>query len=412
MKRLILIIAFIALIPSLSLADTARVYVAEVEGEIKAGTVQYIDRAITEAEREEADYLVIMIDTPGGLVDSTKRIINSMIATEVETVVFVNKSGGWAYSAGSFILMAADHAFSHPDASIGAAEPRVMGESEKDIKMIEAMASWMGSLASGRDSETAKRFVTENLTLSGKDAFSLGVIDGTAENINEVFSLLGIDDPVIVFIQPNFFENVFDVLSHPYLISLFITLGMLGLVFAFRTGEFEISGVLGFIFLAIGLWGIGVINFSVLGGTLLLLGIFLMAAEFFGEPGFGTLGFLGVVSLALGIFNFGAEPFLAPQIFDFITLFTIGVLSSLLILFIMIGRGVAGTFKTAPTTGPESMFGKKGKVTETINPLGRVDVERESWSAKNYDNEKIEKGSMVEIVKIEGNTLIVKPIKK
>ncbi len=409
-KIAVFLISFLFALTPFFEISASDIYMARIEGEIKAGTVQYLNRVIMEAEFKKASYILIEIDTPGGLLDSTKKIIDLMIGTDVKTIVFVNKSGGWAYSAGSFILMASDYAFAHPEASIGAAEPRIMGESEGDMKMIEAMDSWMGNLAAGqgRNAEVAKRFVNDNLTLNGKEAFSLGVIDGTPSNLSEVFDLLGLSDPQIITIEPTFFEKVFDVLSHPYLISLFLTLGLFGLIFAFRTGEFEISGILGFIFLTMGLWGIGIINFSALGAILLILGIFLLVVEFFGDPGFGILGILGVLSLTLGVFNFGSEPLMAPRIFDFVTLFTIGVLSSLMILFIIIGKGVALTFKKRPATGPESLKGKRGKVIETIFPFGRIEVGRESWSARSEDNSKIDKGTIMEITKVEGNTLIVK----
>ncbi len=405
MKRYLILTALFLFFP-LSIGASS-VYVAEIDGEIKAGTVQYVNRVIMEAESDDASHLILMIDTPGGLLDSTRKIIDSLDRSSLDTVVFVNKSNGWAYSAGTFILLAADHAFVHPEASIGAAEPRIMGDNGKDDKMTEAMASWIGSLATRkeRDADTARRFVTENLTMTGNEALEAGVIDGVASDLNEIFAILGMIEPETVLVRPNLFETVFDVLSHPYLVSLFLTLGMLGLVFAFRTGEFEIAGVLGAILLAIGLWGTGVINFSTLGIILLALGIFLLAVELLGDPGFGALGILGVVSLSLGIFNFGAEPLLAPRIFDFVTLFTIGVLSSLLILFMVIGKGVAGTFKRGPTTGPESMIGKKGKALGPIDPFGRVEVDKESWAAMSKD--RIEKDSFVEVVGIKGNTLEV-----
>ena len=411
MKKYILLATLLITLPSF--ADASRIYLTEIDGEIKAGTVQYLDRAIIEAEAGQADYLVITLDTPGGLIDSTREIVDSIIESEVEIVVFVSKSNGWAYSAGSFILMASDYAFVHPEASIGAAEPRIMGEGEGDLKMIEAMASWIGGLAikNGRDPEIAKKFVTENLTLNGSEALTAGVIDGTAVDFNELFSVIGIIDPEMISIQPNFFEEVFNLLSHPYLVSLFLTLGVWGLSFAFRTGEFEITSVIGLIFLAIGLWGIGVINFNLLGIALLFLGIFLIAIEVFINPGFGALAILGVISLSLGIFNFGAEPFLGPRIFDFITLFTIGVLISLLVFFMIISKEVAGTLKIKSVTGPESLLGKKGRVIDLISPFGRVDIDRESWSARSENDERIEKDLFVEVIKVEGNAVTVRPIK-
>ncbi len=405
MRRYLIIVVLLILLPFST--DASPVHVAEIDGEIKAGTVQYVNRAIMEAESAGASHLIFKIDTPGGLLDSTRKIVDALERSSVDTVVFVNKANGWAYSAGSFILLAADRAFAHPEASIGAAEPRIMGENGRDEKMTEAMASWIRGLAAGkgRDADTAERFVTENLTMTGNEALASGMIDGVASDLNELVAVLGITDPEIVFVRPSTFETVFDVLSHPYLVSLFLTLGMLGLVFAFRTGEFEIAGVMGAILLAIGLWGTGVINFSTLGVILLALGIILLAVELLGEPGFGVLGILGVISLSLGIFNFGAEPLLAPRIFDFVTLFTIGVLGSLLVLFMVIGKGVAGTFKRGPVTGPESMIGKKGKALGPIDSSGRVEVDKESWAAAS--KERIEKDSSIEVVGVKGNTLEV-----
>ncbi len=410
MRRYLITAFFFALLPFS--ASASPVYVSEIEGEIKAGTVQYINRVIMEAESGGASHLVLKIDTPGGLLDSTRRIINALERSPVDTVVFVNKPNGWAYSAGSFILLSADHAFVHPEASIGAAEPRIIGGTERDEKITRAMASWIRGLAAGkgRDANTAEKFVTENLTITGREALDLEVIDGVASDLDELFSLLEITDPETVFVRVNTFEMVFNLLSHPYLVSLFLTLGMLGLVFAFRTGEFEIVGVMGAMLLVIGLWGSGVINFNTLGVILLALGVFLLAIELFAESGFGALGVLGVISLSLGIFNFGAEPFLSPRVFDLVTLFVIGMMASLLIFFVITGKEVAKTIKSSPVTGPESMIGKKGRALGVINPSGRVEVDRESWAA--VSKEKIEKNSLVEVVGLKGNTLEVRLVEK
>ncbi|MBZ1345396.1 MAG: ATP-dependent Clp protease proteolytic subunit [Candidatus Nealsonbacteria bacterium] len=199
--------------------------IAEIDGEIKAGTLQYLKRVVREAEKAEAEYLIIKLDTPGGLLKSTRDIINLLLETKVKTVVFVHKEGGWAYSAGTFILLAADYAVVHPEASIGAAEPRIMaGEvMEADPKVVEGMASWIKSLAerNQRNPEIAEKFVRENLTLTGKEAKEVGVIDETARNLDELFLKLEISEPKITEIQPTPIERFFDLLSHPYLISLF-----------------------------------------------------------------------------------------------------------------------------------------------------------------------------------------------
>ncbi len=398
--KLILLLLFIPFI-----GDASSVYVSHVDGEIKAGTVQYLQRAVTTAEEDGASYFVIKLDTPGGLVDSTKKIADSFMETEMSVVVFVYKEGGWAYSAGAFLLLASDHAFAHPTSSIGAAEPRDM---EGDTKIIESMSSWIGQLASssGRDSQVAERFVRENLVLSGEEALSLGLVDGVAESLDEVLQGLGVVDAEVVYINPSFLEKVFDALSHPYLVSLFLSLGALSLFLAIRTGEIEISGALGLILLLMGLWGIGVINFTALGTMLILLGLLLLAVEVFISPGFGITGALGVTSLVIGVFNFGAEPLLATQMFDFVSLFTIGILLVFFALFFIIGRGLAFSFSKEVVTGPDSMVGQRGVVVRKIEGFGRVAINQEIWTARS--DEVIEEGKKVEVVSLKGNTLEVK----
>lgn len=410
-KFIILSLFFFFISPlSVISEERALVYVAEIDGEIKAGTVQYLSRVIEEAKTSDADYIVMKIDTPGGLLESTKRIIDLMNESTIDIIVFVNQSGGWAYSAGTFILMASDYAFSYPTALIGAAEPKAIGGGDKNKKIAKAMASWISSLAekNNRDSSVAEKFVNENLTLNGEEAFDYGVINGTAENIEYLFTYyFGITNPILVRVSFTFFEEVFNTLSHPHLVSLFLSFGAIGFIFALRTGEFEISGILGIIFLSIGFWGIGVINFSVLGFILIILGITLLTFEMFGG-GFGIMGILGVISLSLGIFNFEAEPFFTPDFFDPIVMMVMGVVLTFSLISITVGFLVAKTLKTKPRTGIESLIGLEAEVIKGLSPRGSIVVNQQMWTAESFDKKIIKKGEIVEIVKIKGNTVFVK----
>lgn len=389
------------------------IYLIKIEEEIKAGTLQYFKRVLLKAEKEKADFLLIKLDTTGGLLNPTKDIIDLILKSKTKTIVFVHKEGGWAYSAGTFILLAADFAVSHPEASIGAAQPRLMiGEEitkEVDTKIVEGMSSWIKSLAekNQRNSEIAEKFVRENLTLIGKEAKELKVINETARDLEELFSKLKIEKSKIEEVHQNFTEEVFDFLSHPYLISLFLALGSLGLLFALKAGEFEFSGILGLLFLLIGLWGIGVIEFSILGIILILLGIILLIIEI-SQPGFEIFGVLGVLSLVLGIFTLEAEPFYGLKFFEPIVMIVLGASLMISILFIIIGKWTIKTLKSKPKTGPEALVGEVGVVKEKLVPFGKVEVKNEIWAAKSIDGENIPQNLKVEIIKIEGNTLIVK----
>lgn len=416
-KKIILVITFLFLFPFFSLATEREplLYLAEIDGEIKAGTLQYLKRVVKEAEKAEAEYLVIKLDTPGGLLKSTKDIIDLLLKTKIKTVVFVHKEGGWAYSAGTFILLAVDFAISHPQASIGAAQPREMAIDEikeTDPKIIEGMASWIKSLAEAnkRNPEIAEKFVRENLTLTGKEAKEIGIIDETARDLDELFLKLGIQEPKIKTISPTFSEKFFDFLSHPYLVSLLLTIGGLAIIMAIRAGEFELSGIIGVIALLIGLWGIGIVTFSFLGIGLILLGLFLLMLEIF-EPGFGIFGITGAIAILMGIFTFEAEPLLAPRFFEAMTMIVIGAALAICILFVIIGKAVAKSLKAKPKTGPESLIGLEAEVIKELNPIGQVKLREEIWQAESITSETIPEKSRVKILKVEGNTLFVKRLK-
>jgi membrane-bound serine protease (ClpP class) len=392
-------------------AEDPLTMVAMVEDEIKAGTVQYLQRVINLAEENRVDYLIIKLDTPGGLLKATKDIVDLILETEITTIVFVHKEGGWAYSAGTFILMAADYAIVHPKASIGAARPVVLGAGDGATeKMVGAMASWMKSLAEihGRDKIVAEKFVKEDLSLTGLGAKEAGVINKTAKNIEEIFLKLNILEPEIKIITPTPIERFFNFLSHPHLISLFLTIGGLAIIMAIRSGEFEISGIIGIIAFLIGLWGMGIITFSFLGIGLLLFGLILLLIEMFAQPGFGFLGVAGIISIVFGIFTFGAEPFFTPKLLDFMTIIIIGVALLFCLIFVIIGKKIAKVFKNKPVTGSETLIGLEVEVDKEINPRGYIKIDQEFWSAKDINGKIIPKGTKVEIIKIEGNTLIVK----
>ena len=390
------------------------VILAEIEGEIKAGTHQYLKRVFQEAEKEKADYLIIQLDTPGGLLKATRDIVDLILASPIKTVIFVHKEGGWAYSAGTFILLAGDLAITHPEASIGAAQPREIAIDElkeTDPKIVEGMASWIKSLAliNQRNPEVAEKFVRENLTLTGKEAKELGIIDETAKDLDELFLKLNILEPKIKEISPSFIEKIFDFLSHPYLLSLFLTIGGLALIMAIRSGEFETFGVVGVISLLIGLWGIGIITFSFLGIGLILVGLLLLMLEIF-EPGFGIFGIIGAIAILLGIFTFEAEPLFAPKFFDAITMMVIGAVIVICFFFVLIGQKVIKVIRAKPETGPEALIGLEATVIKELNPVGQVKLKGEIWQAESFDGKTIPEKSRVRIVKIEGNTLFVEKI--
>ncbi len=390
---------------SLAANNSPLVYIIEIDGDIKAGTSYSIKKAIKKAEKNSADYLLIKLNTPGGLVSSTKEITDAILDTHVDVIVFVNQEGRWAFSAGVFILMSADYMVVHPTASIGAAQPI-----PADEKMIKSMASWMNSLAetNNKDGIFAKRFVKENLTLIGTEAYNYNIIDAVALNIDQLFIKLNIENPEIRMIESSLLEKALNFLSNPFLMGLFLMLGTMGLIMAFRTGELCITGFISIFFLLIGIWGLGIISINLLGIILIGLGLVILGVEIFAEPGFGLLGLLGTGIIILGIFSIEKEPFFSGQITDPAILVVLGSAITLSALFLFIGKKTTKSVLKKPESGAESLINKKVVALKDFDPLGLIEIEGLKWTAKSIENKSIKKEDDLIIVQIKGNTAYVK----
>lgn len=410
---------FVSLLPVQDVAaqvdsGSPTVYELSIRDDVKSGTVYSIRRAIERASDSGAEYLVITLDTPGGLLDSTRKIVDLMQSSEVPVVVYVDQASGWAFSAGTIILLASDVAAVHPTASIGAAQPFTPGETNEtqDEKTLEATTAWVRGLAaeSGRDEATAQAFVQDNLTLRGDEALNQGIAEVSPASFSELLEYLEIPNAERVTVEPSVVSQTLNVVSSPYLISLFLTLGSLALILSVRSGEFEFTAVIGIVFLLIGLWGIGSIEYSVLGLGLLLLGAVLIAIELFDQPGFGLFGLAGIGAFLAGALTLNDEPF-----YD-VTLLSseFAVLVAVLIISVLalggISKAVAVTVRSKPVSGKEAMIGAEAIVSSANldRHSGRVNVDGASWAARLQDGEeKVPKGTKVCIMDVKGNTLVV-----
>ena len=405
--------------------DQSIVIVATVDGEIKEGIAKHLRRAISYAENRKADYLVIKLHTPGGLLTATQSIVHDIQETDIPLIVFVYQEAGWGYSAGTFILMAADIAVMHPYANIGAAQPAFMmrvqkeqfllKENEEDfeeqpkkeqLKIIEAMAEWIESIAEANDRnpEVAGRFVRNNLVLNGREALEYGVIDFIAYDLDELFEILEIQDPYIISINLTLAEKLFNFFSHPFVIPLLLIFGFFGIVSAIQTREIEI-GAVALIPLFIGIWGLGIIEFNILSLFLILLGLVLLTVELLTFAGFGALGIGGIIAVLVGMIGFEAEPLLQPSLaLNIVALITVIIIC---FIFIIISRAIIKALRTKPHTGVESLVGKIVEVTKELNPEGQIIDKGEIWIAESINKEIISKKTKVKIEKVQGNKVYV-----
>ena len=413
-----LALGFLAVNPLLAEDHEAapRVAIIEIDDDIKAGTAQFISRSIRAAEDDGAHTLVIQLNTAGGLLGATESISRELISTDIQTVVYAYREGGWVFSAGAIIMLSADITASHPTVSIGAASPVGMDGQPAGEKITNATLSWVGRLAerTGKDPDLAERLVSENLTVSGQEAVELGLSDISAEDLDTLLVELGLEDAERLEYSPNLFDHILSFLSLPYLAPLFLGLGALGLFLLFRTGEIESVGLIGIIFLLLGLWGAGMIELSLLGVLLLLVGTMLLAAEILYAPAdFGILGVTGAAAILLSVVTFANEPFFPSYLTQSLFWIIIGSCVATAALFVIIGRLSAETLTQPAQTGPESARGKIVTLRSSCDPIGTVELDGERYNARPItDGETLPAGTEVRIANIEGNTILVERVTK
>jgi len=375
------------------------VYTVSIDGDIYEGTSTYILDAINEAESHNVP-LIIELNTPGGLVSSTRKIVEGIMETDVEVVVWVTPPGAWAYSAGTYILMASHIAAMDVNTAVGAAEPR-----PSDNKTVSAMAGWMREIAAarGRPAEIAERFVTQNRVVGPENALEENLIDLIATDEQDILERLGIPGADIRHISASPLSTLLDILSNPQVVIILFIAGLVGIIAEITTPGVGLPGVAGAICLLLSLWGLNVIEVGLLGLALLALGAVLLVTEIF-VPGFGVFGIGGVVSVLLGLLMIGKEPWVE------LGNVVIGVAMGLVVLLGLFVFFARKALRRLPRGGIEDMVGEIGVVTKTVDPLGVVRVRGELWEATS--EERIERGEevLVESIGTEGGRtrLIVK----
>lgn len=410
--------------------EEGSILVIEVEGTITVGQLDYISRQIERAEEQEAQLLVLVMDTPGGLVDATITITKNMMGAPLPIAVLVAPSGAIAASAGSFILLSSDIAAMAPGTTVGAAHPVELtpeGSAPSDDKTAKFLAEHLRNLAKtkGRPADLAEQFVTENLTLSAEEALKSGAIDYLAGNLDDLLEQL---DGVVVekkghkytlqtlnvkpqYPEMSIREQVQHFLSDPRVAFFLLMLGLLGLYLGFSNPGTFVPEVIGGILLIMGVYGIGLFDTNITGIILLLLGIGLIIAEIF-TPGFGVLGVGGAISLIAGALLLPIEPLMSSEWHRSFRLTAAGVVVSIVLLMGVIAYAVIYSRRRWRDGSSYFQPPKKGVVVSEINPEGQIRARGELWLARSDSGEQIAVGTEVEIVRAETLYLWVRPLEK
>lgn len=425
-RTFIFLLASIAIallfIPNRTSANTAEIEVLKIEGTIVPAVSNYIDRGIRQAETKGSTACVIELNTPGGLLDSTEKIVTRILNAKVPIIVYVSPQGSWAASAGTFITIAAHIAAMTPGTSIGAAHPVTVGEEmpeEMKKKATEFSSAWIRSVAQlrGRNPQEAELAVTESKSFTPSEALEAGLIDFVAEDLESLIKQVNgkkvtlatgeertLDTTTykLTINQMNAVERFLQIISDPNIAYILLSLATIGLITEISNPGMIFPGVFGGISLFMAFYSLGVLNANWAGILLILLAFGLFVAELF-TPTFGILTAGGLTSLVIGslILFSGTSPQMQVNK-GLIAAVTIAI--GAFVVFV-IGAIVRGQ-KRRVVTGSEALVGKTAIAKTRLDPKGTVLVDGELWTAI-LNEGKAEPGEEVTITKIEGLKLIV-----
>lgn len=428
---LILLTVFLSSVFASAQNDKPLILTIEINNTITAGTMEHLKRSLETAEEMDADAIVLLIDTPGGLVTSTIDIIQLILNSKTPVITYVYPQGAIAASAGSFILLSGNLAAMSPGTTCGAAMPIILspteGSVQADDKTIKFLSGHMRSIARerGRSADIAEKFVTENLTLDAHESLEANVIDyisnsleellemihGTIINENNESTILNTSNANIISLEMTTVNRITNIISNPQITFILVIIGIYGIIIGFNAPGTFVPEVLGAIILMLGLYGFGLFEVNIFAVAMLLLGFAFIIAEVF-TPTFGILAFGGIVSIVLGILFLPVEP-LMPALwfrkFRFLAI-GVGIGSGLLIMLIL--RGIIRLRKSNVVHGNLEFNGKIGTVVETLDPKGLIKIQGEIWKATSINGDTIETSEKIIIVKREGMNVIVKKINK
>jgi membrane-bound serine protease (ClpP class) len=401
-------------------APAETVCLIQVEGTIGPATAGYISRAVDEAASRGAQCLIIQLDTPGGLLDPTKEIVQKFLASTVPTVVYVAPQGAQAGSAGCFITLAADVAAMAPATAIGAAHPVELGGSEIDQTMKEKLENFYSSYIEGiavkrkRNAEWARSSVRDSASTTAEKALQMKVIDFIAKDRDDLLKQLDGREvngrklktaaATVMEIPPSLREKVFQAIAHPQMMLVLTLIVMYGIIGELTSPGAILPGVAGVIALVLLLYLATALPMNVAGLVLFGVAIALFLIDAF-APTHGVLTAGGIVAFFLGalmLFD-RSDPYLRLSLTWVIPA---TVVTALFFIFV-VGSGLRAQ-QMPIKAGAETM---RGTVVTALTDIdgrgGKVFVEGEYWQA--VSDVPVAQGQRVEIVERQGLTLKVKP---
>ncbi|WP_373071042.1 nodulation protein NfeD [Sulfurimonas sp.] len=405
-----------------------------IDGAIGPASSNYVKEVMASAKKQNANIILLELNTPGGLSTSMREIIQEILSSNIPVVTYVYPKGSRAASAGTYILYASHVAAMSPGTNLGAATPvNMMPSSEQadsnasktstlEKKAINDSMAYIKSLAqiNDRNVSWALEAVKESKSLSAKDALKNNVIDLIAEDTDDLIHKLNgmsvkvsdknitlkTDNATIITFEADFKTRFLSIVSDPNMAYMFLLIAIYGIFFELMNPGAIVPGVVGAISAVIALYSLNILPFNYAGLLLILLGISFMIAEVL-VAGFGVLGIGGVISFAFGsVLLFDAQTLGSSVSIPLVISFTLVSLA----FFIFVMKLFIGSRSAKIVSGIEEMIGSMAEVTDVKGDKYYVHCHGETWSAKSQS--KLSVGQMVEILNISDLILEVKPIKE
>lgn len=395
---------------------------------IQPVTAEYIARAINEAQLRNDQAVLIEISTPGGLLDSTRKIIEKISNSPVPVILYVAPTGSRAGSAGIFILESADVAAMAPGTNAGAAHPVLLfgpvtakTDDEMKRKIENDTAALMRSIVSrrGRNVEVAESAVLESKSFTDQEALSQHLIDYVASNEQDLFRqidskpikrfdgktvTLNLAGQPIVPFEMTLKQHILDYLMDPNISFLLLAIGALALYIEFNHPGAVVPGTVGVVFILLAAFALNLLptRFAALG---LILGAFaLFAAEAkFVTHGVATIG--GIALLTVGGLLLVDAPIPEMRV-HLVTALAVSIPLGLITAFLMTIALKARRNKVV--TGAQGMIGETGVAQTGLSPQGKVFVHGELWDA--VSSVDISIGQLVVVRHVDGLILQVDPL--
>lgn len=407
-----------------SAVASGHINLVTIQDSINPGSKDFLERAIERSAEDHAECLVILLDTPGGLMTTMRGMVQAIMNAPLPVVVYVSPGGAQAASAGVLITIAADIAAMAPGTNIGAAHPvtGTGGDIPKTMndKVMNDFLAFSRSVATerGRNAEWVATAIRESASITADEAFAANVIDLVANDLDDLIANIdgyqverkGFSKTLHVkglerrTVSPEWRDQVLRIIADPSVAYLLLMVGLAGLYFELSHPGTVFPGVVGGISLVAAAYAFQKLPVNYAGFLFILLAVVFFILEI-KVASYGMLSFAGVLSLVIGSLMLFRVPGGVGRLSLTVLLPTIGVISA---FFVTLATLAFRAQTRKPTTGKEGLLGAVGEVHKDLSPDGKVFVEGELWNA--CADEPIPQGTKVRVVNIEDLKLKVRRI--